>query len=88
MVHERGRCDWLLSIDRADIPAGNDAPGIPDWRKLTVDGEAVDLSAGFRELHAAVYRDIFAGGGIGIEESRATIELAFALTVQSGWLQK
>lgn len=58
---EHADVDWYLSI----------APGEPR-RTMTIDGEPVDLSAGFQDLHAANYRAILDGGGVGpLEASRA-----------------
>ncbi len=71
---ERARVRWFLSLDRADLPAA--AGGRTTHRSLTMDGEAIEFSAGFTELHTACYREILAGRGFGIREARDSIELA------------
>ena len=40
-----------------------------------MDGEAFDFSTGFDDLHTKVYADILSGGGYGIEDARAAIEV-------------
>jgi UDP-N-acetyl-2-amino-2-deoxyglucuronate dehydrogenase len=67
----RADVDWLLSVDRADLPAGS--PG--SHRSLTLDGEAVEFSEGFTDLHTRVYERTLAGQGFGIEDARPSVEL-------------
>ncbi len=73
---ERARVKWFLSIDSADLPAEMVAEGQRTYRSITIDGEAVEFSGGFTDLHTRVYEDILAGGGYGIDAARAAIELA------------
>ena len=44
-----------------------------------MDGEEIDLSSGFTDLHTEVYRDILSGGGFGIEDSLPAIELVYQI---------
>ncbi len=73
---ERARVRWFLSIDRADLPPEAVAAGKPTFRSLTVNGEALEFSEGFTDLHTLVYKEILAGKGFGIEETRPSINLA------------
>ena len=69
---------WFLSLDARDLPAGG--PGEPTtFRSITVDGEEVEFSGGFGDLHTRVYEETLAGRGFGIEEARPSIELVHAL---------
>lgn len=45
-------------------------------RSMTVDGVDVDFTSGFDDLHTAVYRDILAGQGYGINDVYPAIALA------------
>jgi UDP-N-acetyl-2-amino-2-deoxyglucuronate dehydrogenase len=72
---QHARVRWLLSVDVEDLPAEVRRADGYAYRSLSIDGEEVDLSAGFTDLHTEVYRDILAGGGFGIEDSRPSIEL-------------
>ncbi len=76
---ERARVRWLLSVDFADL--GDDpSPGRAATRRvLSVDGEEVDLSSGFEDLHTRVYAETLAGRGFGIEDARPSIELVHRL---------
>lgn len=72
---EHARVRWFLSVDANDLPADVRKKGGFAHRSITIDGEELDLSAGFTDLHTEVYRDILAGGGFGIEDARPAIDL-------------
>ncbi len=73
---ERADVRWYLSTRQEDLPVGALADDKPAHRSLTMDGEEIEFSPGFTDLHTAVYEDILAGGGFGIEEARPSVELA------------
>ena len=75
---ERADVRWFLSIRADDLP-GSIADGQTTHRSITVDGEEVEFSGGFRDLHTRVYEETLAGRGFGIEEARPSIELVHAL---------
>ena len=66
---------WTLSVREGDLPAGSDGP----HRSFRVDGEAIDFSTGFEQLHRASYREILAGKGFGIADARPAIALVSRL---------
>lgn len=72
---ERARVRWFLSVQASDLPAEVRRKGGYAYRSITVDGQELDLSQGFSDLHTEVYRDILAGGGFGIEDARPAIDL-------------
>jgi UDP-N-acetyl-2-amino-2-deoxyglucuronate dehydrogenase len=76
---EKARIRWFLSVDESDLPAQAREKGAHAFRSITVDGEEIDLSKGFTDLHTEVYRDILNGGGFGIEESQPAIELVYQI---------
>lgn len=45
-------------------------------RSIVVDGQEVEFSDGFGDLHTLVYRGVLAGRGFGIADARPSIELA------------
>ncbi len=73
---ERANVRWFLSVEASDLPA----PPVPGHksthRSIRVDGEEIEFSEGFTDLHTVVYRDVLAGGGFGIDDVRPSIELA------------
>ena len=68
---ERARVTWFLSTDAADLPHGKRA-----YRSLVTDGEEIEFSEGFPDLHTEVYRDVLSGGGFTIDDVRPSIQLA------------
>ncbi len=75
---ERADVEWFLSLDPADLPAHvRDVQ--PTYRSITVDGEEVEFSGGFRDLHTRVYEETLAGRGFGIADARPSIELVHGI---------
>ncbi len=76
---EKARVKWFLSIDHNDLPESVKTSGGYAHRAIRVDGEEVDLSKGFTDLHTEVYKEILSGGGHGIEEAQRAIELIYQI---------
>jgi UDP-N-acetyl-2-amino-2-deoxyglucuronate dehydrogenase len=76
---ERARVRWFLSVDEADLPESVRQAGKFAYRSMTLDGQEIEFSDGFTDLHTRVYREILAGRGAGLDDARPAIELVFAL---------
>ena len=76
---ERARARWFLSLDVADVPQAERARGQRTFRSITVDGEEIEFSGGFTDLHTLSYREILAGRGFGLEDNRSAIETVSAI---------
>ncbi len=76
---KNARVKWLLSIDQHDLPEAIAQKGQKTYRSITVDGEEIEFSGGFADLHTLVYREILAGRGFGLEDARPSIELVHDL---------
>ncbi|MBP8959858.1 MAG: Gfo/Idh/MocA family oxidoreductase [Bacteroidales bacterium] len=74
---ENARIRWFLSLDINDIPAEIRAKGKRTFRSITVDGEEIEFSEGFTELHTLMYKEILNGNGFGLEDSRESIEIVY-----------
>jgi UDP-N-acetyl-2-amino-2-deoxyglucuronate dehydrogenase len=72
---EHARVRWFLSTDRSHLPAEVQAKGQRTYRSIHIDGEELEFSEGFTDLHSATYRDILAGQGFGLDQARAAIGL-------------
>lgn len=73
---ERARVNWHLSINYEHVPAALRAQGKRTYRSLTMDGEEIEFSDGFTDLHTASYAAILRGEGFGLQEAKPSIELA------------
>jgi len=76
---ERARVKWFLSVDPADLPFEAHPGQQTTYRSITIDGEEVEFTEGFTDLHTRAYEEIFAGRGFGIDDARPSIELAYRL---------
>jgi UDP-N-acetyl-2-amino-2-deoxyglucuronate dehydrogenase len=74
LEYERARVRWFLSLDVNDVPSMERAKGKRTFRAVIADGENLEFSDGFTELHTRLYEDILLGGGFGVEENRVAIE--------------
>jgi UDP-N-acetyl-2-amino-2-deoxyglucuronate dehydrogenase len=70
---------WFLSIDKNDLPPGELNNGQAVFRSIKVDGEEINFSSGFTDLHTRVYEETLAGRGFGIKEARPSIQLVYEI---------
>ena len=70
----RADVSWFLSVDRNDLPLEVQGKKTT-FRSITVDGEEVEFSEGFTDLHTRSYEEIVAGRGFGLDEVRASIDI-------------
>ena len=74
---ERARVRWFLSIDYDDIPEEVKAGGQRTFRSITIDGDEIEFSGGFTDLHTVSYEHILAGKGYGLEAARKSIQTVY-----------
>jgi len=76
---EKAEVRWFLSVDSKDLPEVAIKEGKRTYRSITVDGNEIEFSGGFTDLHTVVYQEILEGKGFGIEDARPSIELVYRL---------
>jgi len=74
---EKARVRWFMSIDFNDVPKAFQEKGQRTFRSITVDGDELEFSGGFTDLHTQTYQAILAGKGFGLEEARTSIETVY-----------
>ena len=74
---ERANVRWFLSIDYNDVPKDYKEKGQRTFRSITVNGEEVEFSEGFTELHTQSYKSILNGKGFGLDDSRISVETVY-----------
>ena len=72
---EQARVKWFLSIDYEALPHEIKEKGQRTYRSITVDGEEIEFSGGFTELHTKSYQEILNGNGFGLEDARQSIDI-------------
>ena len=73
LEYERARVRWFLSIDSNDLPDVVKGKK-PTYRSITVNGEEMEFSEGFTDLHTTSYEEIIGGRGYGLEDARHCVE--------------
>ncbi len=68
---------WLLSVDRADLPENIRSSSVSTFRSITVNGEEIEFTRGFTDLHTRLYELTLAGKGFGISDARPSVELVY-----------
>lgn len=76
---ERARVRWYLSLDVNDIPQVAREKGARTFRSINIEGEEIEFSEGFTNLHTETYRNILDGGGFGIDVAKPCILLTHRL---------
>ena len=74
---ERARVRWFLSIDYDDIPEEVKENGQRTFRSITIDGDEIEFSGGFTDLHTVSYEHILAGKGYGLDAARKSIQTVY-----------
>ena len=64
---------WFLSVNYDYIPENIKVQGQRTYRSITVDGEEIEFSGGFTDLHTKSYEHILGGGGFGLDEAYGSI---------------
>ena len=72
---KNARVKWFLSVKYDYIPDEIKATGQRTYRSITVDGDEIEFSGGFTDLHTRSYEEILKGNGFGLDEARKSIEI-------------
>ena len=72
---KQANVNWSLSIDYNEIPEQVRLQGKRTYRTLTIEGEEIEFSDGFTELHTKSYEEILKGNGFGVMENKTAIEI-------------
>ena len=70
----RARIRWFLSVDRNDLPPAV-AQNKTTYRSILLNGEEIEFSDGFTDLHTRSYEEILAGRGFGLDDVRPSVEI-------------
>jgi len=64
---------WFLSVNYDYLPEDVREKGQTTYRSITVDGEELEFSGGFTDLHTRSYEEILKGNGFGLDEAYGSI---------------
>jgi UDP-N-acetyl-2-amino-2-deoxyglucuronate dehydrogenase len=72
---KNARVRWFLSINDQLLPKEIIEKGQRTYRSITVEGEEIEFSEGFFDLHTKSYENIILDNGFGLEDARNSIEI-------------
>ena len=64
---------WFLSVNYDYLPSEVRERGLTTYRSITIDGEEIEFSGGFTDLHTRSYEEILKGNGFGLDEAYGSI---------------
>lgn len=68
---ENATVEYFLSIDKKDLPWSQWKP----YRSISIDGEELEFSTGFTDLHTKSYIEILNGNGFTLKDALPSIQL-------------
>jgi UDP-N-acetyl-2-amino-2-deoxyglucuronate dehydrogenase len=74
---QNARVRWFLSLDRDDLPDSVRSRGGSTYRSVMVNGEEIEFSDGFADLHTMSYKEILDGRGFGLDDVRPSVEIVY-----------
>jgi UDP-N-acetyl-2-amino-2-deoxyglucuronate dehydrogenase len=77
------RVRWFLSINYDHIPTEIRAKGKRTYRSLTMEGQEIEFSDGFTDLHTLSYQHILNGNGFGLKDARTSIQTVYDIRNQA-----
>lgn len=72
---EKARVRYFLSINFDTLPLEAKLAGKRTYRSLLMEGNEIEFSDGFTELHTDSYNHILSGEGFGLDQARKSIEI-------------
>ena len=75
LTFKQANVKWYLSINAEKLPQKAKDQGLPTFRTLSIEGEDIEFSKGFTDLHTVSYQKILTGEGYGLADARNSIEI-------------
>lgn len=76
---EKAHVRWFLSTDYETLPEAVRLNHKRTYRSLLLEGEEIEFSDGFTDLHTQSYEQILRGNGFGLTEAYPSIEIVHAI---------
>ena len=72
---KQANVNWYLSINAENLPQKAKDKGLPTYRTLSIEGENIEFSKGFTNLHTISYQKILTGAGYGLADAKSSVEI-------------
>ncbi|MBT3242598.1 MAG: Gfo/Idh/MocA family oxidoreductase [Bacteroidetes bacterium] len=76
---KQARVRWFLSVEYDDIPSEIKKNDQRTYRSLLMDGQELEFSDGFTDLHTRSYKEILEGNSFGVSSARKSIEAVYKI---------
>ncbi len=70
---------WFLSLDSKDLPKTAIEKEQPTYRSITIEGEELEFSGGFTNLHTESYKKILDGNGFSLQDAKQSIQTVYTI---------
>lgn len=78
---ENAHIRWFLSLDSDDLPQQARLMKKTTYRSITINGEELEFSDGFTDLHTVSYQEILKGNGFGLSDVKNCINIAHDIRI-------
>jgi len=75
LTFKQANVNWYLSINADNLPQQAKNDGLSTFRNLSIEGEEIEFSKGFTDLHTVSYQHILDGKGYGLADAKSSIEI-------------
>ncbi len=75
LTFKQAKVNWYLSINANNLPQKAKKNGLSTFRTLSIEGEEIEFSKGFTDLHTVSYQHILDGKGYGLADAKSSIEI-------------
>lgn len=72
---DRAKVRWFLSINANTLQQVAQAKGVRTFRSIKVDGQEIEFSEGFTDLHTVSYQDILSGHGFSLDDAATAVQI-------------
>jgi UDP-N-acetyl-2-amino-2-deoxyglucuronate dehydrogenase len=79
----KAKVRWFLSINADTLPDSAKQKNMRTFRSMTVEGQEIEFSDGFTDLHTHSYSEIIKGNGYTVKDALPSIEIAYNIRKQS-----
>ncbi|MBN1388769.1 MAG: Gfo/Idh/MocA family oxidoreductase [Bacteroidales bacterium] len=76
---KNARIRWFLSIDYNDLPEELKIKGKRTYRSISIEGDEIEFSGGFTNLHTETYRQVLSGAGYGLDDARTSVQTVYEI---------
>jgi len=72
---KQANVNWYLSINSNNLPDQAKKENLTTFRTLSIEGESIEYSKGFTDLHTVSYQKMLQGFGYGLKDAKNSIEI-------------